>query len=77
MTAPVAAPAAPETLDDALRWLAWVAMEAADGRLDPRAAQQVTKSIEVWLRAQGYQARIRELEKKLAAFAKAKRATNG
>ena len=67
------APAAPETLDDAIRWLAWVAVESAAGRLDPKSAQQVSKAIEVWMRAQGYQARIKELEKKIAAFAKASR----
>jgi hypothetical protein len=63
-------PTPPETLDDALRWLSWTAVESASGRLDHKQAQQVTKAIEVWMRAQGYQQRIRELEKKIAALAK-------
>jgi hypothetical protein len=63
-------PASPETIDDALRWLSWTAVESAVGRLDHKQAQQVTRAIEVWMRAQGYHQRIRDLEKKLAALSK-------
>jgi hypothetical protein len=63
-------PTSPETLDDALRWLSWVAVESATRRLDPKSAQQISKAIEVWLKAQGYREQIQELRRMIADFKK-------
>jgi hypothetical protein len=59
-----------ETLDDALLWQSWIVEQLAGSQLDPKVAQQLSRAVEVWLRAQGYAERLRKLEKQAATFAK-------
>ncbi len=38
-------PSAPESIDDVVRWSAWVAVAVATGKIDSRVAREVTNAI--------------------------------
>jgi hypothetical protein len=63
-------PARPETLDEALAFLSWVAVELAAGTIDPAQAREIKGALDMWLRAQGYREKIATFEAKLAAIAR-------
>jgi hypothetical protein len=50
-------------LRSALNALAWIALELAAGRITPRVANQLTATVNLFIRAQDYATRIAAFEK--------------
>lgn len=67
---PLEIPTDPETIEDARKYLAWLARSALTGQLEPRQVEAANKALLTWIKAEDYARQIRELRKMITDLQK-------
>lgn len=67
---PLEIPADPETIEDARKYLAWLARSALTGQIEPRQVEAANKALLTWIKAEDYARQIRELRKMITDLQK-------